>query len=237
MKMSWDKYVLLAVLDFCFCLSVACFLILSLSLKALQHPHLTMMMQSYKSRSCTPTCDATVNCMPIRMLTTCFPAPLPLLFIFINKDKAWQSAISATVTPWLEQSKIMAVPLSKDQTPHRSDEAQRCIQAGARILTMGQITNPNAPDDDSEFENPPLLLQRITRKKRKHTTSANKFDRRLFKIWKRWSVKNNNHRTAPWLRSRCNNDGFYHACWSMPKQNEVVGKQVQWENLPLKPIL
>jgi serine/threonine protein phosphatase PrpC len=50
---------------------------------------------------------------------------------------------------------LRAVPLSKDQTPHRTDEAQRCIQSGARILSFGQI-NP-VSDDDSETEDPPRV--------------------------------------------------------------------------------
>lgn len=52
-------------------------------------------------------------------------------------------------------ARLKAVSLSTDHTPHRSDEAQRCISSGARILTFGQIS-PHDDDDDS-LEDPPRV--------------------------------------------------------------------------------
>mmetsp|Transcript_10321 Transcript_10321/g.19803 ORF Transcript_10321/g.19803 Transcript_10321/m.19803 type:complete len:438 (+) Transcript_10321:85-1398(+) len=52
--------------------------------------------------------------------------------------------------------KIQAVPLSKDQTPRRADEAKRCEKQGARILSFGQI-NPAQQDDDTDEEDPPRV--------------------------------------------------------------------------------
>lgn len=61
-------------------------------------------------------------------------------------------------------SSLQAVPLSKDQTPYRSDEAARCVQNGARILSFGQIegNGNNDGDDDSDYsddsvEDPPRV--------------------------------------------------------------------------------
>jgi len=50
---------------------------------------------------------------------------------------------------------LRSVPLSKDQTPHRPDEAARCKRSGARILSFGQI-NPSE-DDDPDVEDPPRV--------------------------------------------------------------------------------
>ena len=46
--------------------------------------------------------------------------------------------------------KMQAVPLSKDHTPYRADEAERCKRSGARILSFGEISGNVDPDDDSE---------------------------------------------------------------------------------------
>ena len=64
--------------------------------------------------------------------------------------------------PTASETIIKAVPLTKDQTPYRQDEAQRCIQSGARILTFGQIDPNNHPnddkdDDDDGVEDPPRV--------------------------------------------------------------------------------
>jgi serine/threonine protein phosphatase PrpC len=48
-----------------------------------------------------------------------------------------------------------AVPLSQDQTPRRHDEAARCRQAGARILSFGQVNNDDVELDD--VEDPPRV--------------------------------------------------------------------------------
>mmetsp|Transcript_6776 Transcript_6776/g.9149 ORF Transcript_6776/g.9149 Transcript_6776/m.9149 type:complete len:441 (-) Transcript_6776:36-1358(-) len=48
---------------------------------------------------------------------------------------------------------LVSVPLSKDQTPHRPDEAARCKRSGARILSFGQING----DADPEVEDPPRV--------------------------------------------------------------------------------
>jgi len=50
---------------------------------------------------------------------------------------------------------IQAIPLSKDHTPYRADEAARCRNAGARILSFGQI-DPSTRDDD-DVEDPPRV--------------------------------------------------------------------------------
>jgi cGMP-dependent protein kinase len=52
---------------------------------------------------------------------------------------------------------VVAVPLSKDQTPHRRDEAYRCTQAGARILSFGQIDPRNMGDASQDEEDPPRV--------------------------------------------------------------------------------
>ncbi|KAL7523424.1 hypothetical protein ACHAWF_000514, partial [Thalassiosira exigua] len=44
---------------------------------------------------------------------------------------------------------IQAVPLSRDHTPHRADEAARCESSGARILSFGQI-DPSSKGEDEE---------------------------------------------------------------------------------------
>ena len=66
-------------------------------------------------------------------------------------------AILGTALPGSDT--LRAVPLSKDQTPRRPDEAARCIKHGARILSFGQI-DPNycpAEDPDCEAEDPPRV--------------------------------------------------------------------------------
>lgn len=50
--------------------------------------------------------------------------------------------------------KWQAVPLSNDQTPKRADEAARCVAAGARILSFGQIDPAKYGDDDDGVEDP-----------------------------------------------------------------------------------
>ena len=54
-------------------------------------------------------------------------------------------------------TKVQAVPLSKDHTPYRPDEAQRCISQGARILSFGEI-DPSTFDAD--IEDPPRVWAR-----------------------------------------------------------------------------
>lgn len=61
-----------------------------------------------------------------------------------------------------DEKKWKAVPLSKDQTPHRKDEAKRCQQHGARILSFGQLQGDTAyhddnDDDDDDDEDPPRV--------------------------------------------------------------------------------
>ena len=55
-------------------------------------------------------------------------------------------AIVATKTP---SGKIVAEPLSIDQTPFRVDERKRVIRAGARVLTMDQIEGLRDPEDQN----------------------------------------------------------------------------------------
>ena len=61
-----------------------------------------------------------------------------------------------------QSSRFVALPLSKDQTPHRADEARRCQSYGARILTFGQISRGDngGGDDESESEDPPRVWSR-----------------------------------------------------------------------------
>lgn len=54
-------------------------------------------------------------------------------------------------------SLLAAVPLSKDQTPYRSDEAARCTRSGARILSFGQLDPSPDNDSDSQVEDPPRV--------------------------------------------------------------------------------
>jgi serine/threonine protein phosphatase PrpC len=51
-------------------------------------------------------------------------------------------------------SRWKALPLSKDQTPRRHDEAKRCRQAGARILSFGQLSGDTR---DEDLEDPPRV--------------------------------------------------------------------------------
>ena len=53
--------------------------------------------------------------------------------------------------------KIQAVPLSKDHTPYRQDEAARCRAAGARIMSMGQIDPSTHEPGDEDVEDPPRV--------------------------------------------------------------------------------
>ena len=64
---------------------------------------------------------------------------------------------------------LQAVPLSNDQTPKRTDEAARCKQSGARILSFGEI-DPSTQDSDdgTEIEDPP----RVWSKKGKYPGTA-----------------------------------------------------------------
>lgn len=55
------------------------------------------------------------------------------------------------------QSNCVAVPLSKDQTPHRAEEAKRCQQNGARILSMGQIDPSTRQEGEEDVEDPPRV--------------------------------------------------------------------------------
>lgn len=52
---------------------------------------------------------------------------------------------------------VQAVPLSKDHTPYREDEAERCVASGARILSFGEIDPSTKEDGDSEVEDPPRV--------------------------------------------------------------------------------
>jgi serine/threonine protein phosphatase PrpC len=47
--------------------------------------------------------------------------------------------------------------LSKDHTPYREDEAERCVASGARILSFGEIDPSTKEDGDSEVEDPPRV--------------------------------------------------------------------------------
>lgn len=64
-------------------------------------------------------------------------------------------AVLGTRTSTSSGSTLRAVPLSTDHTPRSLKEAQRCVDAGARILTFGQIM-PHE-DDDSDIEDPPRV--------------------------------------------------------------------------------
>eukprot|EP00581_Thalassiosira_minuscula_P007753 CAMPEP_0183711080 /NCGR_PEP_ID=MMETSP0737-20130205/6655_1 /TAXON_ID=385413 /ORGANISM="Thalassiosira miniscula, Strain CCMP1093" /LENGTH=494 /DNA_ID=CAMNT_0025939491 /DNA_START=109 /DNA_END=1593 /DNA_ORIENTATION=- len=71
----------------------------------------------------------------------------------------------ASSSPSDGRSSIQAIPLSKDHTPYRQDEASRCVSSGARILSFGQI-DPAAKDDteddddDDDVEDPPRVWAR-----------------------------------------------------------------------------
>jgi hypothetical protein len=64
-------------------------------------------------------------------------------------------AILGTQRKHQHRTNIQAVPLSKDHTPYRSEEAQRCKAKGARILSFGEISG--IVDDESETEDPPRI--------------------------------------------------------------------------------
>lgn len=61
--------------------------------------------------------------------------------------------LGTEITP----GRLMGVPLSKDQTPHRPEEAKRCQLAGARILSFGQLDPTSKDDDDDSVEDPPRV--------------------------------------------------------------------------------
>ncbi|CAB9508983.1 2C and cyclic nucleotide-binding/kinase domain-containing protein [Seminavis robusta] len=63
-------------------------------------------------------------------------------------------AILGTTLP---DGKLMALPLSKDQTPRRPEEAQRVKQHGARILSFGEINGDGDNNCDDEDEDPPRV--------------------------------------------------------------------------------
>ena len=55
-------------------------------------------------------------------------------------------------------SKIQAVPLSRDHTPYLPDESARCTASGAIILSFGHIDPSTAPgDEDDDVEDPPRV--------------------------------------------------------------------------------
>ncbi|KAL7542740.1 hypothetical protein ACHAXR_012022 [Thalassiosira sp. AJA248-18] len=55
-------------------------------------------------------------------------------------------------------NRVQAVPLSKDHTPYREDEAKRCTDMGARILSFGQIDPSTIEEDiDDDVEDPPRI--------------------------------------------------------------------------------
>lgn len=56
-----------------------------------------------------------------------------------------------------KNNEIQALPLSKDHTPYRPDEAARCKAAGARILSMGQIDPSTIGEGDEDIEDPPRV--------------------------------------------------------------------------------
>lgn len=82
-----------------------------------------------------------------RKLTICNVGDSRAVMGTPNKSAASTSSLS-----------LRAVPLSKDQTPKRQDEATRCKKFGAKILTFGEI-NPTyyQDDDDDETEDPPRV--------------------------------------------------------------------------------
>jgi hypothetical protein len=47
-------------------------------------------------------------------------------------------------TTYSKQTKLVAIPMSQDQTPYRKDELERLLKAGASIMTMDQ-KNGDAP--------------------------------------------------------------------------------------------
>ena len=51
---------------------------------------------------------------------------------------------------------LTAFSLSQDQTPKRPEEAQRCIDHGARILSFGQLM-PDPDDEGEDEEDPPRV--------------------------------------------------------------------------------
>lgn len=55
---------------------------------------------------------------------------------------------------------IQAVPLSKDHTPYRQDEAKRCTDQGARILSFGQVDPKSVGENEDDVEDPPRVWAR-----------------------------------------------------------------------------
>lgn len=82
--------------------------------------------------------------------------------VLINTDEETLTVCNvgdsrAVLGTTLANGQFRAVPLSKDQTPYRKDEALRCQQAGARILSFGELDPSTVRDGDSQIEDPPRV--------------------------------------------------------------------------------
>lgn len=66
-----------------------------------------------------------------------------------NEQKKASSSSSSSSHP---PGKIVAVPLSQDQTPWRKDERQRIIKAGGRVLTIDQMEGKTSIVENEEYE-------------------------------------------------------------------------------------
>ena len=82
--------------------------------------------------------------------------------VYIHDDRitACNVGDSRVVLGTMNNNEIQAVPLSKDHTPYRADEAARCAAAGARILSMGQLDPSTIKEGDEDVEDPPRVWAR-----------------------------------------------------------------------------
>jgi len=62
-------------------------------------------------------------------------------------------ATTRSKTTTSTEHKIIAIPLSADQTPWRQDERDRVIKAGARVVTVDQMEGIVPIDEDEEIHN------------------------------------------------------------------------------------
>eukprot|EP00804_Cyclotella_cryptica_P007509 CCRYP_010613-RA/>CCRYP_010613-RA protein AED:0.45 eAED:0.45 QI:0/-1/0/1/-1/1/1/0/404 len=79
--------------------------------------------------------------------------------VYIHEDRitACNVGDSRLVIGTWDNKKIEAIPLSKDHTPYRADEAARCLSAGGRILSMGQVDSSTIGEGDEDVEDPPRV--------------------------------------------------------------------------------
>lgn len=57
----------------------------------------------------------------------------------LNDDEEEKTEIGMEVSPANGRGRLVAVPLSSDQTPYRKDERERCHKAGASIMSIDQM--------------------------------------------------------------------------------------------------